>query len=227
MLRLYFGLFILALVLAVPVALVVAYVVWMVKTRKRGRKRLFWGQTVAAVMAVAALVFLLDLTPASHWYFERQRTLAWTGMAFSFGKTLYQYDTGRSFNGDGYSVKIVALPPEAARYFSAPPPVFFAEYPAIPGFQGGASGLQLVRWRNGPVRGDEERFVRFALYESWGEPQPDIRNKDLSKAVRHALSKSTSLYAYYWRYPGPQVNDIYFFLIDPEEQRLYILNNNT
>ncbi|MCX6967159.1 MAG: hypothetical protein NTZ46_05155 [Verrucomicrobia bacterium] len=227
MIRLILGLSVLFLALGVLVGLPVAYVVWMIRAWRGGRKMLFWSQTGVAVLAVLALGFLLDLTPASHWYWERQRTLAWTGVAFSFGKPLYHCDTGPSFNGDGYVATVVALKPEIARYFSAPPASFFTDYPAIPGFKDGAGGLQLVHWHNGPVRADEERFVQFAVDAGSGDLASYSRDKDLTKEVRRVLNKPTSLYAYYWRYPGEQVSDIYFFLIDPEEGRLYIFQNNT
>ena len=227
MIRLILGLSLLLLVLAVLVGLPVAYVIWMVKTWQRGRKGLFWSQTAVAVLATCALGFMMDLTPASHWYWERKRTLAWTGMAFSFGTPLYHSDTGPSFNGDGYAATVVALKPEMVRYFSAPPAAFFSDFPAIPGFKDGAGGLQLVRWRNGPVRAEEERFVQFAVDAGSGDLASYSRDKSLTKEVRRALSKPTSLYAYYWRYPGKQVSDIYFFLIDPEEGRFYIFQNNT
>lgn len=229
MIHLALFLFILALI-GVPVGLLVAYLVWMVKTWRRGRKRLFWGQTTTAAMAVVALVFLLDLTPASHgfWHWQRMKVLSghtadWTGVPFEFAKKTFWYDSSRCWNGDGRTVIVLKLPPEMAHYFSAPPPDFFAHYPKET-----ASWInnQIVHWRSGPPKDDEKKFLDFAFIEGGYNEMAQL-NKTF-EAARRALTKPTTRYAYIYRYPGQKnPNDIDLFVIDPEEGLFYLINLNT
>ena len=229
MFRLYFGLFILAL-LAVPVGLLVAYVVWMVKTWRRGRKCLFWGQTTTAALSVAALVFLFDLTPASHefWHWQRMKVLSghtadWTGIPFEFAKNSFWYDSSRCWNGDGRTVIVLELPPETIRYFSTPTPDFFAHYPKE---TASWKDWQIVHWRTGPPKSDEKRILDFAFIE--GDTNEMAQLNKPFKAARRALVKPTTSYAYIYRYPAHEhPSDIYLFVIDPEEQLFYLINLNT
>lgn len=231
MIHLFIILSLLILALALPLGLLVAYFVWTVKTWRRGRKGLFRCQTSVVVMTVAALVFFLDLTPASHWYWERERNLAnrrWatelTGITFSFGRPLYCYDSDRAFNGDGYSIAVYELTPEMARYFSSPPPEFFAIYPKKPDYR---RHWKAVNWHTGPVRADEEIFINFTLAEN-APKKEEARLEEAFKTIRRSLAKTTTHYAYFhFLHSANSVGDIDFFLIDPEERRLYIINNNT
>ena len=222
MIRLILALLFTLIVAVLPFVLLAAYLVWMVRAWRRGRKGLFWSQTAVAAAAVAALGFLMDLTPASHAYWDRRQTEALTGIPFPFGKRVYRYDSERAFNGDGYSILVVELTPEVARYFHSPPAGFFANYPHKPDVR---SRWQAVHWRTGPARADEQKFIDFALGENAPNEQP-LLDKAFASA-RRSLAKPTACYAYCYLQNGKNVSDIDFFLIDPEERRLYIINSNT
>jgi hypothetical protein len=106
----------LLLTLLAIACLPIVFVFWMVKTWRRGRKWVFVAQSAVVLAAVGTAIFLLDLTPAFHWYWERRQAkdnLHWaqelTGVSFPFGKPLYCYDSERAFNGDGYSLAVYEL----------------------------------------------------------------------------------------------------------------------
>ena len=221
MLRLLLGLFLLFLVLVTLVGLPVAYAVWLVKTWRCGRKGLFWSQTGVLAMTVAVLVFLLDATPASHWYWERKRASEWTGFAFSFEKMVYHYATGPSFNGDGYVLTVATLRPEAAGYFHAPPPAFFADFPKEKDPR-----YTVQRWRPGPVRTEDEFFLKYAFAET-PPGKEAARLKEALEAIRRSLGKPTTQYAYSYLMHGDAVGDIVFWLIDPEDRRFYFISNHS
>jgi len=147
-----------------------------------------------------------------------------TGFPLPMDKPLYRYDSERAFNGDGYSILVLELTPKMARYFQTPPPSFFQKYPALSNYEGGGGGWQLTRWRNGPVRAEEQHLVDFALSSALREEPPAMR--ETFQAARRSLGKPSSLYAYYWRYPE-RLGDVHFFLIDPEDRRIYIFQQNT
>ena len=214
---------------AVPISLLVAYIVWMVKTWRRGRKRLFWSQMGVAVIAVAALGFMMDITPASHWFWERQRmkdisgrTADWTGVSFAFAKKVFLYDSERCWNGDGRTVMVLELPPEMRRYFSAPPPAFFAQYPQKTAAYG--KDYQIAHWRSGAPGDDEKKILDFAFVQGGYKEMAQLEKT--FAAARHALTKPTTYYAYLYRYPG-HVGDVDLYVIDPEEGLFYLINLNT
>jgi len=228
MIRLCLVIFILA---AVPISLLVAYVVWMVKTWRRGRKRLFWCQCAAVVIGFDSL---FNLSPVAHWFWEWRemvnfagQTAEWTGTPFSFNKQVYRYDSARCWNGDGYSLVVLELPPEMARYFSAPPSEFFANYPKKPDYR---REWRAVNWHAGPIRTDEKVFTDFVFMD---RDAKELKRLEKSfAAIRCSLAKPTTYYAYFhhtistWDHT-PQVCDIDFFVIDPEERLFYLINFNT
>ena len=205
----------------------IAYFVWIGKTWRRGPKWLFWSQIVTAMIAAVVIGGVaLDFFRNSQFSESTRYCLAppsmkrLNGSEFALGKPGYHYDTGPSFNGDGYSISVYDLTPEMARYFSAPPPEFFASYPKKldPRYE-------LQTWNRGPVRDDEKWFINFALREK--APKEQARLDKAYEAIRRSLAKSTTHYAYSYLMNGELVSDIDFFLIDPEEQRLYIIKYHT
>ena len=149
------------------------------------------------------------------------------GVSFAFAKKVFLYDSERCWNGDGYSLIVLELTPEIARYFSAPPPEFFAKYPKKPDYR---ARWQAVKWHTGPIRADEKVFTDFVFMDR------DARElKQLEKSfadLRRSLAKPTTHYAYFHQTVPkldhtPQVCDIDFFVIDPEEGLFYFVNFNT
>lgn len=216
------------LILVAILVLPIAYVVWMVKTWRRGRKRLFWSQTAVAVIAVGAVVFCVHRTLAefSRPYWERRGfsdhsgTLELTGRDFPLGKPLYCFGSVRGIAG-GYTLAVYELTAETAHYFSSPPPEFFANYPKRPAYCD--SGWRVVNWRMGPVKDDEQIFVDFAsLGGDRAADKPDL-DKVLESA-RRSLAKSTTHYAYRAD-DDAKPTSLDFFVIDPDELRLYLINS--
>ena len=84
---------------------------------RAGRQRINWGTNL----------FWNPIEKAE----ERNYNVELTGFEFNDGELIYEYETERAFNGDGYSIWIYKLDNETAHYFKNPKEEFFTKYPSM------------------------------------------------------------------------------------------------
>lgn len=205
--------------LLLPVFLAtIFYVAVLVRTIWRRRWR-----TLTILVSVPAAAIALLIVAVSLWASgAKARELnAIYDTPVSLPAPVFSYDSERAFNGDGYSISTYDLPESIRHRFQKPDQRLLGEFPARPSYR---SHWKTVNWKPGPLPPSLEQYVEFAL----GEYSRD--KKGLSEqfsAIRKALEKPTTFYSFFYNDPGKYVGDIDFFVIDLEDGKLYIINNNT
>lgn len=138
------------------------------------------------------------------------------------GKPLYEYDSPRAFNGDGYSFRAYELPTDIRNSFKAPDQKLLTEFPKQP-FS--SNGWSVQPWKEAPLTPSFNQYIEFALSNY------DERNESsLSpyfKAIREALSSKGTFYSFFSRGNEQCPQDIDLFIVDLKNNRLYIINHNT
>jgi len=176
---------------------------------------------VKLILLLCLLVYFglsVGLLPGSQRYQLWEYTRKVTGKGLF--QPIYDYDSQRSFTGDGFSILVFNLSERHASYFSTPPKSFYRDYPKKPLFSRGH--WDQMNWRTGKPRVDEQRVIHFALQFS------NIPSVELYlKQIRISLAKPTTHYAYLYYKATGTVSDIDFFVIDPIDKRLYVINCQT
>jgi len=138
------------------------------------------------------------------------------------GPAIFEYDSDRSFNGDGYSFAVYELPTNIRKRFESADDRLLMEYPKHPNYR---DHWQFERWREAPFDEKFKEYLDFALsrYDSG-------HASELTKhfgAIRSALQRKGTFYAFFYNRPSGYLGDVDFFIVDLSEGRLYSINHNT
>ena len=194
----------------------VGYLIWMVVTAVKRRWRRLAYQAAAAV-AYVGLLFLLD---SWHYrYAEAQYFRGLFGVAGKLPDPTFSYDSERAFNGDGYSLAAFVLPPAVKAQFQSFGETM-AAYPQRPDYR---SHWKTSPWRKTPSASSDKRYIDFALTSSFGSNV----TLEHQKAIRVLLSRDGSFFAYFYNEFEGYLGDIDLFVVDPANDRLYLINFNT
>lgn len=140
----------------------------------------------------------------------------------TLGPAIYEYDSDRSFNGDGYSLSVYELPSSIRRRFESVDQRLLTEYPKHPNYR---DHWVFERWREAPLDGKFKEYLEFALssYDSGQAPELNLH----FMAIRNALSRNETYYAFFYYSPSNHLGNIDLFIVDLIQGRLYSINHNT
>lgn len=139
-----------------------------------------------------------------------------------FGPAIFEYDSERSFNGDGYSFSVYDLPTKIRKRFESADDRLLKGYPKHPSYR---NHWQFEYWREAPYDDKFKEHLDFALssYDSGKASGLSLH----FEAIRKALGRKGTYYALFYYKPGRYIGDIDFFIVDLVEGRLYSINHNT
>ncbi len=178
------------------------------------------GLHFAAVLVLGPSLWALANTIRAHEYSKYLSNIF--GANVTVGAAVFEYDTPRSFQGDGFSLVVYEAPESVRVQFENPDDKFTSEYPKRP--------LErkdwLTRsWSKAPITPENAKYIRFALSEI---PPPNSGDFDVhTKAIREALSHGRAYYSFFYNEPNGNLGDIDFFIVDLEGNRVYLINQNT
>jgi len=196
------------------IILFAVWLVWCLNRLLMKRWRQFLAVAVIPPAAVAAfLVFALFYT-----YLERTTDAQLFNADADVHEATFAYHSDRSFTGDGYSIVEYKLPQAIRERFLACDEKLLTEFP-----QHGSNrnGWSTSYWKRGPFDAAQQKFIGFAL----GISEPEV--SDVRAKVLDALSKPTTFYAFFYKKNDDRVSDIDFFVVDLENNRVYMINSNT
>ncbi|QDT01341.1 BCD family MFS transporter [Adhaeretor mobilis] len=138
------------------------------------------------------------------------------------GPPIFEYDSERAFNGDGYSISVYELPSSIRTRFEAADERLLSEYPKHPSYR---DHWSFERWRRSPFDGKFQEYLDFALSTYDAGNASELTNH--FEAIRSALKSEGSFYAFFYYRPSGCVGDVDFFIVDLVGGRLYSFNHNT
>jgi len=188
-------------------------IVFLIHLFKRRWRKLAWMLFIP--MPLIGVLGILDVLG------ERVSTEETSGRFLPLGEPLFEYDSERSFLGDGYSFSVYSLPEKIRRQFLNAPPLFFSEFPKRPAYR---KGWQTGFWREAPVDPALQKYADFAFAESvddGGRLEREI------KMAKNALLHRGTFYAFFEKSYGDNVSNIDMFIVDLTKGRIYIINLNT
>jgi hypothetical protein len=134
------------------------------------------------------------------------------------GTPTFQYESERTWQGDGSSVVIYNLPPCVRKHFESFGSGLLCEYP-IPPLE--RFKWKTIHWRQAPFDPALRRYIDFALPR---EDETDALRKDIDAA----LTEPTSFYAMFvFDHSGGNPGNVDLLIVDLKRSRLYYLNQNT
>ncbi len=159
-----------------------------------------------------------QLMPGLGWYYSRQLTREVVGLPFGLGRPVASYEGPRSWQGDGNSVEVYAMPAAVAKRFLAAAP----DLAAYPKSDKWGEGWQVRPWNRADSIASDTAYLDFALAAA-----PDA----LRGQVLDALARPASWYAVVYRTHEnggtPYTADVDFYVVDPVAGRFYVVNQNT
>jgi len=138
------------------------------------------------------------------------------------GPVIFEYDSERSFNGDGYSFSVYDLPAKIRKRFESADDRLLAEYPKHPSYR---NHWQFEHWREAPFDDKFKEHLDFALSSYDFDRESGLSSH--FEAIRKALGRKGTFYSLFYNKPGGYIGDIDFFIVDLVEGRLYSINHNT
>lgn len=197
----------------------IPYCVWIICTALKKKWKLV-GFQIAVPMLVFLVfnVVLLELDKKAHS--EYLTNLFDTHV--TLGKAVYEYDSPRAFNGDGYSLTVYALPANIRSRFESADERLLSEFPKRPSYRNRWSPHH---WREAPFDPDFEKYLSFALSNYDSSKAPKLTSH--FQTIREVLSHKRTYYAFFAYVLDDYLGDIDMFIVDLEGGRLYMINHNT
>lgn len=211
---------ILCLLISYPI---IGYRIFKAIRRKNKRK----ATLLSALLIILILVpgFYLRILPGSDIFWkpvekvqEKNYNEELTGFEFNDGQLIYEYESERFFNGDGYSIWIYELDEKTSKYFKNPNTNFFTEYPSTEI----RNHWQTEFWKKTPFNESEQKFLDFA-HSSLDEL--DFELEDLLEEKGNYYSYKYYLHNY--DKDKSIVGNIDFYIICPDRKLIVKINHNT
>ncbi len=200
-------------VVALPYAIWLGVLAW----RKQWRKFAYH-----ALVPLTAYVLLTAVIGLASYYHHTTTHYRVFDTKFDLGKPLFEYDSERAFNGDGYSIAVYKLPDVVRKRFEQPDDRLLSAFPER---SSDRSHWSVESWRQSPVDSRFAKHVSFAL--SAYDQQENSKLMDVFNAIQTALAGATAYYSFFSYSPGGYVGNIDFFLVDLANGKIYIINHNT
>lgn len=176
------------------------------------------------LVAVPAVVFIglwsMDSVIRAKEHLKYLANLYDTDVAL--GPALYEYDSPRAFNGDGYSLSVHELPAKVRTRFQSADKRLLSEFPKRPDYRDHWTSRP---WSEAPFDPSLEKYLEFALSSYDSERASGLSSQ--FQAIREALSRKGAYYAFFAYDHGDYPGNIDLFIVDLKEGRLYSINHNT
>lgn len=200
-------------------AIGLAYLIWIIRAALKHQ----WHKLTILVSIPVVAVGILCLWSWTSHRFEYARYLKDVfDTKVVLGPAIYSYDSERAFNGDGYSIAVYKLPQSIRDRFTSTDKGLFTDFPRRPYYK---SHWNTVYWRKAPFDDSLSVLLQFALSTL------DARNAkglgDQFDAIKTALRKPTTFYAFFYNGTKTCVGDVDLFIVDLDADRLYTINLNT
>lgn len=140
----------------------------------------------------------------------------------SLGPAIFEYDSERSFNGDGYSFSVYSLPSTIRERFESADSRLLSEYPKHPSYR---DHWSFEHWREAPFDEKFKDYLDFALSSYDAGNASELTTH--FESIRKALGQKGTHYAFFYNRPSSYIGDIDLFIVDLNEGRLYSINHNT
>ena len=207
--------------LAIIVAVLgcIPYGIWMIYTavKKRWKKLLLQAVIPATVFLVLGLLSSLTRSAAIE-----QDLRGFYDAEVELGKPLFEYDSPRAFNGDGYSFSVYELPASVRTRFESVDEKLLTQFPEKPDYR---SAWSAEPWREAPFDEKFGRCLQFALSRYDARNAPSL--SEHFDAIRQALERSGTYYSFFYTGDTEHQGNIDFFVVDLVGGRLYSINHNT
>lgn len=198
----------------------IPYLVWVIYTavKKRWKRvRLQLG------IPIVFYALLFGISTLASVYERKQYFVDLFDAKDELSAPLYEYDSPRAFNGDGYSLSIYELPPAVRARFETADAKLLLQFPKRPSVR---SHWQEEHWRSSPFDEKFSRYLDFALTSYDVGREPGLAEQFAK--IREILSRNgDAYYAFFYFSHGDRPGDIDFFLIDLRGNRVYLINHNT
>ncbi|HEY5312781.1 MAG TPA: hypothetical protein VIK18_09685 [Pirellulales bacterium] len=181
---------------------------------------------------ISAAIFFAFVWHAAETASQREEMQNLTGVAFSLGAPEHWYDTGPSFNGDGYTIEQYRLPESVARQFLKLP----AKAADRPMLHAPSASWKVVHWRTGPPDPSDMPYIDFALGASYGLPG-DLLGQErearrIQASARASLARQTTHFAYFYKasvFPDGRlwVQNVVLYVLDAPGHRFFRVDFDT
>jgi hypothetical protein len=197
----------------------VPYGIWFVVSVCRKRWRLALAQITIPVLLVMVLGMVASMV-------ESRRYEAYLADVFGapveLATPLFAYESPREFNGDGYSIEVYPLPRSLRTFFVQRDRNHLSNFPKLPDYRDGWTSQS---WREGPLEKGFRRHLEFAVSSVDSAKVSGLEAQ--FTAIRTCLSRPNAFYACFVNDRGDHIGDIDFFVVDLEQERIYLINHNT
>ncbi len=197
----------------------IPYGIWVIYTAVKKR----WKRVGLQVgIPLAALVLLLGVSAIVNTGAEQRYLDGLFDTKVMLADPIFEFDSERAFNGDGYSISVHELPAAIRTRFEAADERLLTDFPKHPGYR---NHWSFERWRRTPFDEKFSKYVDFALRSFDTD-----RARGLSEqfeSIRKALSSDGAYYAFFYYSHGDHIGDIDLFIVDLAGNRLYLINHNT
>jgi len=197
----------------------IPYLIWVIRTASRKNwKKL--GYQIG--IPIVAFLILSGVTAVDEHFARKRYYEDLFDAKGELGTALFEYDSERAFNGDGYSISIYQLPPSIRARFESKDDRLLIQFPKKASYR---DRWTKVSWREAPVEDQFTQYLDFALSRLYSWKAPELLNH--FEAIRRAMSRSGTYYSFFHYDHGDHPGNIDLFIVDLKEGRLYLINFNT
>ena len=185
------------------------------------RKQWHKLRKIVITTAVVALTAKVGMT-LLHKAVGREYSAGVYDVSIDVDDPIFEYDSERSIHGDGYSISVYALPDSIRERFEAADDRLTSQFPKLPSYR---NKWKVIRWQKTPLDPSHQNYLAFA-----GSTYDAERSDGLPAhlgAMRDALSREGSFYAFLKFDHGSSPGNIDFFVVDLKGGKLYEINHNT
>jgi len=197
--------------LSIPIGGII-YLIWMVRTGIKKKWKRLGLQIITPVLLSVMLFGILNVYQKN--YHAKSLEYMYATRIQKLPAPIYNYDSGRSFQGDGYSLTVYPLPKVIKNRFQKADKLLLTQYPKFPEY---GEDWQTVKWHKSPIDSKYNSYLSFALSDGG---LPGIKNH--LQAINSSLSRPGSFYSFVHR----GLLDIDFFVIDLQQDKIYHINHN-
>ncbi|MEE9491795.1 MAG: hypothetical protein V3W04_00235 [Gammaproteobacteria bacterium] len=135
---------------------------------------------------------------------------------------IYNYDSPRSFQGDGYSISVYELPIEIRQRFESADTRLLEQFPKRPNYR---SKWSIEQWSEAPLDPKFNKHLDFSLSSYDAKHVSELSS--YFHDIRSALKQKNTYYAFFFKGHKDFPGNIDMFIIDLDNNRLYDINHNT
>jgi len=135
----------------------IPYGIWVIYSMVKKKWKLVGYQILILIFVYASLVGVYALLNNK---LESDYLVGLYDCNAELGSSIFEYDSDRSFNGDGYSFTVYELPTNIRKRFESPDERLLTKYPKRPSYR---DHWKFEHWREAPFDDKFEEYLDFAL----------------------------------------------------------------